>query len=181
MKAFILSGLLLSVLFTSCKDDKAVDTNETAKAESKTFTVTFNAVVEKDDTFQVFYNEDGGDNFAPEDAVTINIKGSTQPQDLVFELPKEAMPMSLRFDIGANKELKQVPFKSFKIEYLDKKIEGTTADFFKYFYPNTQVEIDTVNTTAKIKLLEGEPYDPILGSTVDLKKQIETLYAKKVE
>jgi hypothetical protein len=180
MKAYILSGLLLSTLFVSCKEEKATATEEVVK-ESKTFTVTFNAVVEKDDTFQVFYNEDGGDNFAPEDAVTINIKGSAQAQDLVFELPKEAMPMSLRFDIGANKELKQVPFKSFKIEYLDKKIEGTTADFFKYFYPNTQVEIDTLNTAAKIKLLEGEPYDPILGSTIDLKKQIETLYAKKAE
>lgn len=179
MKAFILSGLLFSVFFTSCKGDKTTET--VVLQESKTFTVTFNAIVEKDDTFQVFYNEDGGDAFSPEDAITINIYGSPQPQDIVFELPKEAMPMSLRFDIGANKELKQVPFNSFKIEYLDKKIEGSKVNFFKYFYPNTQVEIDTVNTTAKIKLLEGEAYDPILGSTLDLKKQIEALYAKKAE
>lgn len=175
MRTFILSTLLLSVLLTSCNGNK---TNETETKESealKPFTVTFNAIVAKDDVFQIFYNEDGKDVFAPENAVTISVKGSEQPQDLVFEIPSDVSPMSLRFDIGANKLLKQVPFNSFKIEYKDKKIEGKKAEFFKYFYPNTQVEIDTLNVTAKMKDL-GEGYDPILGSTVELKKEIEKLY-----
>ena len=179
MKAHILSGLLLGTLFVSCKNDKPAE--EIVKPESKTFTVTFNAVVEKDDTFQVFYNEDGGDVFAPEDAVTINITGKKDPQNIVFELPKEIMPMALRFDIGANKELKQVSFNSFKIEYLDKKIEASKGEFFKYFYPNTQVEIDSINAVAKMIDLKDGGYDPILGSRVELKQQIEGLYAKKAE
>ncbi|MDI1254739.1 MAG: hypothetical protein PSV16_01450 [Flavobacterium sp.] len=174
MKSYFLSGLLLSVLFLSCKDNKKTETENTEA--TKPFTVTVNAIVEKDDIFQIFYNEDGGDNFAPADAITINVKGNAQPQDLVFQLPEDASPMALRFDIGGNKDLKQVPFKGFKIEYLGKKIESNSAEFFKYFYGNAQVELDTVNTVAKIKAPVDGNYDPILGSTVALKAAIEKLY-----
>jgi len=177
MKAYFISCLVLVFLVTSCKNDKSV--NETVAEEvDKPFTVTFNAIVEKDDVFQVFYSEDGSESFLPENAITINVTGSPQPQDLVFTMPEDASPMLIRFDIGANPELKQVAFKSFKIEYLNKKTEGSSNDFFKYFYPNTQVEIDSLNTIAKIKILEGEPYDPILGSTIELKNEILKLYNK---
>lgn len=179
MKKIFLSVILFSILFVSCKDDK--ETKTEVKETLKSFTVTVNAIVAKDDVFQIFYNEDGADNFAPEDAVTINVKANSKPQDLVFELPKDVMPMSLRFDIGANKELKQVSFNNFKIEYLDKKFEASKEEFFKYFYPNTQVEIDSLNAIAKMIDLKDGGYDPILGSRVELKKQIETLYAKEAK
>lgn len=179
MRTLVLSAIVAVTFLASCKGDKSTETEEVTVEEvaTKPFTVTFNAVVDKDDTFQVFYNEDAGDNFAPEDAVTINIKGSEEPQDLVFVMPEDARPLALRFDIGANKELGKVPFNGFRIEYQGKTIEGTKADFFKYFYPNTQVEIDTINIAAKMKVLnEGELYDPILGSTPEFKKSLERLY-----
>lgn len=179
MRSVIIKTFVLSLFFVSCKDEKKVDEKSEAKTEkSQPFTVSINAVVEKDDVFQIFYNEDGSENFDPSNTINVNVTGSTQPQELFFPLPEDAMPMALRFDIGANKEQKQVVFKGFKITYLDKSFNVTGAEFFKYFYPNTQIEVDSGNFTAKIKILEDQPYDPILGSTQDLKNEIAKLYQK---
>jgi len=74
MKALILSGLLLSVFFTSCKDDKSEQTD--AVIEEAPFTITVNAVVDKDSEFQIYYNEDGSENYPAEQYVNVVIKGS---------------------------------------------------------------------------------------------------------
>ncbi|MES2411909.1 MAG: hypothetical protein V4535_10750 [Bacteroidota bacterium] len=179
MKSLILSLSAALILFTSCKSDKKENTDEVQPAANVPFTVTVNAIVEKDDVFQIFYNEDGAESFPADQAVTISIKGKPEPQDLVFILPSAAAPMSLRFDIGANKDLKQVVFKGLRINYLDQSFTADGAQFFKYFYPNAQVEFDTASSTAKIKVIEGQPYDPIIGATMDLKAEIVKLYGKK--
>lgn len=178
MRAIIFTSLALSLFFISCKDDKKANAETTDSAAEKPFTVTVNAVVAKDDIFQIFYNEDGAESFAPEQAVTIQVKGNNNPQDLVFTFPEEVMPASLRFDIGGNKDQKEVALKGFKIDYYSKSFSAKGVDFLKYFYGNTQVEFDTINVVAKIKLLDGEPYDPILGSTPALKLEIAKLYKK---
>lgn len=180
MKSLILSLSAILILFTSCKDDKKIKVDEVQAPTNIPFTVTVNAIVEKDDVFQIFYNEDGGDDFPGEQAVTISVKGSVEPQDLVFILPSDAAPMSLRFDIGANKDLKQVLFKGFRINYLGDSFSADGAQFSKYFYPNAQVEFDTTNNSiAKIKTIEGQAYDPIIGATMELKAEIIKLYGKK--
>lgn len=176
MKSYFLSSLLLSVLFLSCKDDKTAEKSE--KKVEKLFIVTCNAIVEKDDIFQIFYNEDGGDNFAPEDAVTLNVKGSSEPQDLVFVLPQDVSPMNLRFDIGANPDLKQVAFKRFRIDYRNNSFSADNGQFIKYFYPNPPIEFDSINVVARLKAVDGV-YDPILSSTINLKEEIVKLYEKK--
>ena len=182
MKAFILSGLLLSVLFTSCKEDKAVEAETTVvKEETSPFTITVNAVVDKDAEFQIYYNEDGSENYPAEQYVNVAIKGSQEAQDLVFKLPNDVSPMNLRFDLGSTKDLKEVKFNSVKIDFNGKNLSIPKEAIFRNFYPNMQVAFDTINATAKINVKEGELYDPIVGATPELKKQIETLYAKKVE
>lgn len=179
MKSIIFSLSAVLILFSSCKGDKTENTDKVQTPTNIPFTITVSAIVEKDDVFQIFYNEDGKEAFLPENAITINVTGKKEPQDLVFTLPSDATPMSLRFDIGANKELKQVAFKGFRINYLDKSFKAEGAQFFKYFYPNTQVEFDVASSTAKIKSVEGEAYDPIIGATMDLKAEILKLYNKK--
>lgn len=172
MRRIILASFAFSLLFISCKDEKKT----VEVVEDKAFTFTVNAIVKTDDIFQVFYNEDGSETFAPEESVTINVTGSENPQDLVFNIPADMSPAALRFDIGGNKDLKEVAFKSFKIDYKDKTFTAGGAEFFKYFYPNPQVEFDTVNVVAKIKIIEGQPYDPIIGSTHVLNAEIAKLY-----
>lgn len=179
MKSLILSLSAVLILFTSCKDEKKETVDEVQTPTNIPFTITVNAIVDKDDVFQIFYNEDGAEAFPPEQAVTISVKGKPEPQDLVFILPSDAAPMALRFDIGANKDLKQVVFKGLRINYLDKSFSVEGAEFFKYFYPNGQVEFDVPNSTAKIKDIEGQTYDPIIGASMDLKAEILKLYSKK--
>lgn len=179
MKSLILSLSAVLILFSSCKGDKTESTDKVQTPTNIPFTITVKAIVEKDDVFQIFYNEDGAEAFPPEQAVTIDVKGKPEAQDLVFILPSDAAPMSLRFDIGANKDLKQVVFKELRINYLDKSFTAQGAQFFKYFYPNAQVEFDVASSTAKINAIEGQPYDPIIGATMDLKAEILKLYSKK--
>jgi hypothetical protein len=178
MKSIILSLSVALLLFSSCKGDKNNQV-EVQTPKNIPFTITVSAIVEKDDVFQIFYNEDGAESFPAEQAITISVTGKKEPQDIVFTLPPDAAPMSLRFDIGANKNLKQVVFKGFRLNYLDNSFSADGAQFFKYFYPNGQVEFDTVNTIAKINIIEGQPYDPILGATMDLKSEILKLYNNK--
>jgi hypothetical protein len=178
MKAFILSGLLLSVLFTSCKGDKAVEADTVVNEKTSPFTITVNAVVDKDSEFQIYYNEDGSESYPSEQYVNVAIKGSQEAQDLVFKLPNDVSPMNLRFDLGSTNELKEVKFNFINIDFNGKNINLSKELIFRNFYPNTQVEFDTLNTVAKIKVKEGEVYDPIVGATSELKKQIESLYIK---
>lgn len=177
MKKLILSSLVISVLFTSCKGDKN-ENNEVVENE-KPFTVTVNAIIEKDDEFQIYFNEDGSEAYQPEQYVNVVVKGNPEAQDLVFVMPKDVSPMNLRFDLGSNKEQKDVKFNSFDIDYKDKKFSTKGAAIFKYFYPNTQVTCDTINASAKINVKEGENYDPIIGATPTLKTEIQKLYSKK--
>lgn len=177
MKSTILSLATILVMFTSCKDDKKSET-EVVAPKNLAFTFTVNAVVEKDDVFQVFYNEDGKESYAPEDAITVNITGSKQAQDIIFTLPEDVAPMSLRFDVGANKELKQIKVNGFTLNYLDSSFSGTSAQFFKDFYPNGNAEFDAANNIIKLKEVDGIPYDPILGATMEFKAELIKLYDK---
>jgi len=176
MKSTILSLAAILVLFTACKDEKKSETVVAPK--NLPFTFTLNAIVEKDDVFQIFYNEDGKETYAPEDAITVNVTGKSEAQDIVFILPESVAPMSLRFDIGANKDLKQVKVNGFTLNYLDSSFSGSSAQFFKDFYPNNNAEYDVPNNTVKLKEVPGQLYDPILGATMELKAEILKLYNK---
>jgi hypothetical protein len=185
MKPLYLPVVLMSLFLFSCgnKQDSTEnnDLNENLVVVDKPFTVTVNLVAEKDDTFQVYFNEDGLDNYEALDAVTLSFTGSKNSQDLVFNFPEEVSPMALRFDIGANKDLNQVVINSFKIEYKQKVIEIKGVDFSKYFTPNPQVKYDSSKSTANIEIDETVLYDPIFLPTPELKKLIQTLYSEKTE
>lgn len=181
MKTRIICALVLvATLVIGCKDEKSVDNLQVVdkEVETKGFKVTFNAIVDKDDIFQIFYNEDGSEVFDGKQIVTINVKGKAEAQDLVFIAPEGDKPVTLRFDLGANKELTKVPFTSFKLEYQGKTFEAKGAEIFKYFYPNGSVKCDTLSATAITKLADDASYDPIIGATPALKAEIAKLYGK---
>lgn len=179
MKKLVLSTLLVVALFASCKEDKSAEAENINVNEEPVlapFTMTVNAVVNKDAEFQIYYNEDGSENYPAEQYVNVAIKGSDDFQDLVFVLPEDISPMNLRFDLGSTKDLTEVKFNNVKIDFKGKSINIGNESIFRNFYPNTQVEFDTINAIAKIKVKAEEVYDPIVGATPELKKQIEGLY-----
>lgn len=179
---FIPLFILLLTVLMSCKLEKEnAGTQDAEKANTSGttgagFKITFNAVVDKDDSFQLFYNEDGSEGFTGDQMVELKITGKQEAQNLEFVLPDDAAPLNLRFDIGSNKELKEVKFTDFKMDYKGRKFSSEGGKFFKYFYPNEQVVCDTISGTAKNIGKEGQPFDPIIGGTLHLRNEMEKLY-----
>lgn len=178
--------LLLSIIVVSCKLEKEKEAGaasvEKEGVKNPTtgvgFKVTFNALVNKDDNFQLFYNEDGSESFTGEEMIQLPVKGSNEAQNIEFLLPDNATPYNFRFDIGSNKEMKEVKFNNFKIEYKGKTFVADAKQFFKYFYPNDQVVLDTINTVAKIQTKDDQAPDPIIGGTLHLRNELEKFYQK---
>jgi hypothetical protein len=90
-KNLVLSILMMFTL-ASCKNESTkTETNKAETELKETFDVNFNVVVTKDDTFKLYYTEDGTLNFGDDRAVLCVVKGNAAPQDLLFKLPADGM------------------------------------------------------------------------------------------
>lgn len=182
MRTIVFTILVLSLSFVSCENKKTEEnstTPESVVSKDSPFTVKINALILKDDIFNIYYNEDGKDVYLPEQVVIIETKGNNTAQDIVFELPKDVMPMNLRFDLGSNKDQKSIKINSFQMDYMGKSFATKSGgEFIKYFSPNPQIVFDAATSSANIVIDETVMYDPIFFATPDLKKEIENLYKK---
>ncbi len=131
MKTKLLSLILFTALFTSCKDQKET-TPEANKPAEPIFKVTVNAIVKKDDNFAFFYTEDGSTNFKIE-PTWLDLKGSDAPQDIVWNLPADVYPTELRLDFGIKPDQEDVVLKSVTLEYNNKKKVFTGAEIGNVF------------------------------------------------
>lgn len=172
----LLAILVVSTAFFSCKGEKTTENKEEKKVEQNdSFTVTMNLVVQADDNFQIYYNEDGSDIYTADKFVNVDVKGKPEAQEIVFKLPAEAAPASLRFDLGSNKEQKEVKIVDFKMDYFDKHFVAKDTMFVHYFGNNTQIEYIRDKAIAKPKPIPNETYDPLFTGTEQLKKEIQKL------
>jgi hypothetical protein len=179
-KNIVLSILMMFAL-VSCKNDTAKTETETAKTELKeTFDVNFNLVVPKDDTFKLYYTEDGTLNFGDDRAVLCVVKGSSTPQDLLFKLPADVLPTQIRFDFGDNAEQGDIIVNSMKFKYLKntyEKVFGAGEEITHYFYPlEAQIKIDNATKTVKLLKPKGQVHDPLMWSNQLLSDEMEKLY-----
>lgn len=175
MKRIFFTLIAFVALLTSCKNDKTEEVKANDEESATGMKVTVEAIVPKDDIFQFFYSEDGSDNYPGDKVVTANVKGDGKVQAIFFNFPEDAFPKALRFDMGGNKEQKNVEFKNVKIEYYNKSIVIKDTLFRYYFYPNEQIKYDIKTAIATPNIIEGEPYDPIFMPTNDFKKELKTL------
>jgi hypothetical protein len=173
---FLVALLAFSGLFISCKDNKAEDAKpaEAPKVDNA-FTVMMDLVVQKDDSFQIFYNEDGSDNYTGDKSVTVNVKGSPDQQEVVFKLPEDAVPGSLRFDMGGNKDLGEVKIVNFKMRYYGKDFVAKDTMFVHYFWNNQHIKYIRDKAIAVPSPLPDAPYDPFFMGTAALKLEIQKL------
>lgn len=177
----ILVGLLLALTMLSCKDQEKKEDKTDVIAEQSTikpniFTVTLNATVKKDDSFQVYFKNEDGASFEEKNSLFIEFKGSDKPQDIVFNLPEDVLPNYIRLDFGTNKEQEEIIVNNFKIDYLGKKFEAKGADFFKYLIVNElTMKKDTVKSSVTPIITKEGTYDPITYSGKELYDQIQLL------
>jgi hypothetical protein len=141
--------MLISLVVFSCKEEKKNDLIE-EKIGNDFFVVKLNVVAQKDDSFHVFYTEDGSINFNEENSVWFEFKGSPEKQDLVFNLPEGVSPNQLRLDFGINKEQGDVKINNIEVSYKGKVLNIPGAMFTKYFTANeANTKVDTLGQTLK--------------------------------
>ena len=174
---FITSLIVLALLFSCKKEVNSTDSEVKVEEVSKDFKVTLDVNVKKDDSFHLFYTEDGTSNFTEESSVWVEFKGKDESQEVVFNLPKNTIPTQLRLDFGVNKDQEDIILNNFKMEYLGKSYEAPSAKFFTIFIPNDLVcKVDVASATIKpIKEKDKQYFGPSFYPLETLSKEIEKL------
>ena len=172
--------ILLSV-FVSCKEDTKQgieDSSVESIVEPKqdtVFTVTLNATVLKDDSFQIYFKSNDEDIYDEKNSIFTEMKGSEVPQDIVFRFPDGVFPDNIRLDFGTNKEQSEIKINSFKMSFYDKNFEITGSDFFNYMLVESNTAaFDKDKATIKPKLID-DVYDPQSTSEKALYDQIQLI------
>lgn len=168
-------------LFTSCKNNGSSTSEENIQAADiqqipdTLFTITLNATVLKDDSFQVYYKQNNQNVYQEENSLFTEFSGSETPQDIVFRLPEGVIPDNIRLDFGTNKEQSPIKINRFTISYFGKKFEAFESDFFNYLLVETKTAtFDKNNSTINPLLIDGV-YDPQSTSEQALYEQIQRI------
>lgn len=164
----IFVGLFMTLSLLSCKNEDKKDggaetTTEQSEVNKNSFTVILNAVVNKDDSFQVYYKAVDDDKvpFEEKNSMYVDVKGSDKPQDITFSFPEDASPNQIRLDYGTNKEQTAIKINRLTINYLGKSIDLNGKEFFKHFIFNENtLKKDTINQTITPIATDGG-YDPM--------------------
>lgn len=159
---------LLLLSFISCKmeqkeqQNEGIDENVSIKSELKTtdfFQVEMDAVVLKDDVFQLFYKEYNDEGFSEERMIVAAVTGNTSEQPIRFDIPGGVLPNGLRLDLGDNPKQDPIKLNRLKIGFDQKEYNLKGASFSEVFTPNDFIvfnETERVITTRTV----GEAYDP---------------------
>lgn len=170
-KKFLFS-LLLMVTFIACKNEE----KQEVKVDQKDFyKLTLSATVIKDDQFQVYYKESNDDQepFEEVNSVRVDLKGSDNVQNVVFNLPADVYPTYLRLDFGSNKEQAPIVIKEFKIEFQGKSFVVNAERFFDYFIAEKSfLNFDKATSTAIPFVTKDGNYDPMFFSESTLNAEM---------
>ncbi|QYJ69062.1 hypothetical protein [Flavobacterium litorale] len=171
--------LFLMLVLAGCKGETPIDDLPLVKYEIQVskIAVGMNAIVRKDDIFQIFYTEDGSLNFSGEKTLRVNVKGSKEPQDIVFELPERIKLTNIRIDTGENKAQGEIIIKRFWVNNFDKQFEVKGNSFFSYFTLGPDMKVSMENSSITTIVKDDTVYDPMLYPdpklTAELKKLLK--------
>lgn len=177
-RKIILTILVCGVLL-SCKDESKKDTQENEitaeKIQDTVFTITLNANVRKDDSFQLYFRGADETTFEETKSVFVELKGSENPQDIVFRIPDGAIPDYIRLDFGTNKDQEPIKVNSLKMDYFGKKFVANGPEFFNYLLAEEKtIKFDKVNSTVTPIVVNGKT-DPITTSEKAFYDQVQLL------
>ncbi|QTV06684.1 hypothetical protein [Faecalibacter bovis] len=183
MKKFVLGSLFISSLLMlgSCNNDKKEEVStENSASESKGLVMTLEGVFPTNDTYQIFYSNDG--KFTEDNSVKVPVIGQPVLQKIVVELPENAKPQNLRLDYGFNQNQTVITVKNIEFTYLGNSFEVPGVDFYgKYFVDGQGTSYDPVTLSINIKPNPDGNFDPNAVSTDELKKNLNKLYNQAKE
>jgi len=138
MKRFLkgLVGCLVLSLVFSCAKNK----------EASVFSMTIDAVIEKQDSIHVFYKQDGTINFSDREAFWVSVQGQKRNQEIVVEFPKGVVPNQIRIDFSNNISQLPIVFNKVEFNYLTNSFIAEGKEIYKYF------RIDESNTVLNKQL-----------------------------
>lgn len=163
--------LLLFAVFIAigCKDRKSVShdllpvdfgitINDHIIAEDH-FKVIVNAVVLKDDKFQLYYKDHDSNQFTSDKMIEVVIKGKNKAQNITYNLPPETIPTHFRLDFGVNFSQMPIKFHSILIRYGNREYTFDKEQFAQLFKGNqyTRFNVKTSEIQNKVK---NNSYDP---------------------
>jgi len=160
---FFILAIVLAGIFSSCKNEKSVDSLEVVQPEvvDNAFKVTLNVTVKKDDTFSLYYTEDGSTDFTKSPPLWMVVKGNASQQDVVFSLPQDVIPTQLRLDFGMNKDQEPIVINSFQMNYFKNEFKIPGNQFFIYFDPDiTKTIFDKTTATVSAVIKDGVRQSP---------------------
>lgn len=183
INVLVVSFLMLTFLACKQEDKKNDETTNVVQKQAvnpNVFSITLNAIVKKDDSFQVYYKENEQDSFDEKNSLYVTFKGSEQPQDIIFNLPENEFPKYFRLDYGINKEQSPIEIKFFKLSYLGKTVEAKGPLFFNYFIVNEEtMSVNQEKAILSPFISKDGNYDPMSYTGEGLYKHIQEILLKE--
>lgn len=181
---YYLVALLAIGSLVSCKKENTEDNTATEAAAQKEnassgkVAVVINAIVPKDDDFQLFYSEAGTLDF--DHNMMLHVTGKSDAQDITFSLDDDALPASMRIDPGDHKDQGKITINSVTVKYYDKSfvVKGG-EELLKYLQPHNLVkESSTANSiTFSVQEVNGE-HDPMFYPSGDFINAVKGILVK---
>lgn len=164
MKSKILAILILiTITVVGCKNEKSVDDLKVVTPENvdKSFKVTLDVILKKDDDFSLYYKDGSGPEF--KEPLWTGVKGNESSQKVTFTIPNEIIPDEIRLDFGMKKDQEDVVLKSVLMEYSGNKREIAGSELGKYFRADeTKCSFDPNTGIIKAVVKDGERQNPSL-------------------
>lgn len=162
---FLVLFVLVFFTFISCKNENAktaTKENQAEKSIDDIFKVSVNALVKKNDNFQLYYIEKSDEMFSEEKSIWIEVKGMDVPQNLIFNLPKDIVPSLIRLDFGVSDNQEDITISGFEMSYFGKKFSATGSVMENYLRPLDGTNIDFKTGIIKANLKNGKRVEPVL-------------------
>lgn len=172
LKSLLVSVILIGFL-NSCKND--VQKNQEEPKKSKNFKVVLDLLIQKDDSIQLFYQDELIPKFDEKNSLWAVVKGSQANQEISFELPEEIIPTNLRIDISKKQDQNPIKINNFKMKYLEKSFETKDSTMVYYFSANNHLKFDPGTKILSSVNVVGEAYDPYIYTTDKLKLKVKEL------
>ena len=137
-------------------------------------TITLQAEVLEDDTFQVYYKNEFDKGFSGFKSIKKEVSGNSYLQDIQFQIPLDSVA-NIRLDIGENSTQKPIYYSEIIISRYNEEFRIKNTDLLDYFNGNGFIEIDTSEHRLKTKIRSDlwAAYDPFLTS-----KHLEEVFVK---
>lgn len=157
--------------------DYILDTNFQPKNSNTNVKIVLDVIVPMDDKFQIFYKQDGTNNFNEEESEKAIIKGSNISQLISFYFPNNVKITNLRIDPGENPNQGEIKINSIEIIKKEKKIKIQNKELLDFFTLVNDLKFNTSKGTINhVSLKKNGLIDPMIISNDKIIKQLKKVF-----